>query len=449
MLAAFLVWLILIAAASLFVFAYPRFLFAPSPPQASRPRSAAIFHGVAAAIAASLFVIWSLQLWPNPLAGESDWPVVPIALLAAIPLFLVSALALLLKGRSTLAPFASILFWPYLLTLALSFASAPWFIASALQTCFSFLCLLSTVLFAFAAGAVSYRPAIAHCAAVAGLLATPWIYWTALHDRPLGNIWTALNVPGPIPGPYDGVHVAELAICSIAFVVLAISTAALRLLPARWAFRGSPVAQRTWPAFCAAFLFLAVWFSQSVMPYRISGAVDYDGWPVLQILHVEKRGLQFHELCISVWGRGNYLQQVSFSGNDRHLFEYRFQQQHSSGELSDSLKTRIQSEIDSLKGNPRYRDTVKPLRSWNDDGWYVQTQTGGRRAYTKGNATNPPQDIVDLFNELRKTPQASETHEERKDVCLGFCYDPLSALGFLYANQRCGYDDQKKTYVCR
>jgi hypothetical protein len=34
-----------------------------------------------------------------------------------------------------------------------------------------------------------------------------------------------------------------------------------------------------------------------------------------------------------------------------------------------------------------------------------------------------------------------------KDVCLGFCYDPISALGFIYANDRCRQSDSG--FVCQ
>jgi len=105
-------------------------------------------------------------------------------------------------------------------------------------------------------------------------------------------------------------------------------------------------------------------------PYRISGAVDYAGRPVLQILHVEKRGLQFHETCIGVWGYRNHADSVSFSGNDRRLFQYRFQQKLASGELPGPLKDRVGAIIQSSQTPSRNWDAVKPLRTCNIDGWY-------------------------------------------------------------------------------
>jgi hypothetical protein len=42
----------------------------------------------------------------------------------------------------------------------------------------------------------------------------------------------------------------------------------------------------------------------------------------------------------------------------------------------------------------------------------------------------PPAEIVALFYELDKLPESSERQFVSHDVCLGFCYDPIAALGF-------------------
>jgi hypothetical protein len=443
-LSAALLGLLLFTAPLLFVFAYTRSLFAAFPPQTSRLRYAAILHGLAAVMTTLLFVTLGSPFWKNPMRDAESFLLLAVYIVA-LAVFFVAALSLLFKNRSTLAKFASFLFWPYWLLLALIFVGR-FFEESILRTAFCFLSLLAPILFAFAAGAISHRPAVAHSYALAGLVGMPWIYWTTLQDTPLGNIWTVFNVPDRELLMYNTRRLAELTIVCVALIVLAIATAALRLLPPRWRLRGLPLCERTWPAFGASLLFLAIWFSQSVMPYRISGAVDYAGWPILQILHVEKRGLQFHESCISVWGHRNYPESVSFSGNDRSLFQYRFQQKYASGELSEALKVRVQSIMQTSDNATRNRDTVKPLRAWNEDGWYFSAEGVGLKAYATGNGTTPPQQIVDLFNELQKIPHAQETQSDRKDVCLGFCYDPLSGLGLLYANHRCRYDGHD--YVC-
>jgi hypothetical protein len=441
-----LVWIVWFAAPLLFVFAYPHFLFADSLLHASRPRFAAILHGLASGLVMFLFVILGSPFWKNPLR-DTNFPLLAWLPIVALPVFLVAALSLLFKKRSTLAKFASFLFWPYWLLLSLMFVGR-FFEASSFRTAFCFGCMLSSILFAFAAGAISYRPALAHASALAGLVSMPWIYWSTLQDSPLGNIWTSFNASGRDLFPHDILRVSALIIFSIAMIVLAISTSVLRLLPVRWSVRKLQLCERTWPAFGATFVFLAFWFSQSVLPYRIPGAVDYAHWPILQILHIEKRGLQFHETCISVGGYRQYPESITFSGNDRRLLQYRFQQKTSSGELSAALRERIRSTLQSSDASSRNGAAVKPLRAWNDEGWYVRaTESIGLRAYTTENRMTPPQEIVDLFNELEKIPHVRDTQSERRDVCFGFCYDPLSGLGLLYANHRCRYDGH--AYVCR
>ncbi|MGA2814317.1 MAG: hypothetical protein ABSG16_23205 [Candidatus Acidiferrum sp.] len=441
-----LVWFAWFAVPLLFVFAYPRFLFADSPLQTRRTRFAAIFHGLFSGVIICSFVILASPFWKNPLR-DANSPLLTGVPIVALPVFLVAALSLLFKKRSTLAKFASFLFWPYWLLISLMFVGR-FFEENSFRTAFCFGCILSSILFAFAAGAISYRPAVAHASALAGLVSMPWIYWSTLQDSPLGNIWTFFNASGRDLFPHDILRIAALIILSVAMIVLAMATSALRLLPVRWSVRKLPLCERTWPAFGASFVFLAFWFSQSVMPYRISGAVDYGHWPILQILHVEKRGLQFHESCISVGGYRKYPESITFSGNDRRLLQYRFQQKTSSGDLSDALKERIRSTLQSSDAASRNWGAVKPLRAWNDEGWYVSaTESIGLRAYTTENGSTPPQEIVDLFNELEKIPHVRETQSERRDVCFGFCYDPLSGLGLLYANHRCQYDGH--AYVCR
>jgi hypothetical protein len=44
----------------------------------------------------------------------------------------------------------------------------------------------------------------------------------------------------------------------------------------RGVFSANELGQR----FLVALIFLVLWFSQSVVPFRISGAVDYAGWEV-------------------------------------------------------------------------------------------------------------------------------------------------------------------------
>ena len=440
-----LYWLFVCAVPLLFVFAYPRFLFADSTPQKHR-KYAAVLHGLGAVTATVLFPILTVPFWKNPVRDLGESISVTLVLLSVLVLFLIVAVLLLLKNRSSLVIFASLLFWPYWFLLALA-NTGHFFEATPLEAVFYFLCFLSAVLFAFAAGTISYRPTFAHVAAVAGLMSAPWIYSNAMTDSGLGNIWVVFNTPDNDPGAYLLRPYAQVAIAIVGLIALALVTAGLRLLPANWQFRGTPLRERTWPAVGASIVVLAVWFSQSVLPYRIPGAVDYSDYPVLQVLHVEKRGFQFHERCFSVYWQHPYRPvSVSFTGSDRQLFQYRFQHNGSRVQPPKAVVERIQAMVESPH-EQRQQDVVRPIWNWNADRWYFSGQGFGLRVYGASNGSDPPQEVVDLFRELDRAPRYSETHSELKDVCLGFCYDPLSAMGWLYSNHRCFNDGHG--LVCR
>jgi hypothetical protein len=183
------------------------------------------------------------------------------------------------------------------------------------------------------------------------------------------------------------------------------------------------------------------------MPYRIPGALDYSDWPVLQILHVVKNGLQFHENCVRVWGRIDRPYSLSVTKDDRRLLTYRFQQTGSSGgQLSDSVAKRVRTLI-AVSHQSKKSDIVQPIRAWNADRWYVSADGSPLKIYDNSSGTPAPQEVTDLFHDLSQMRQSSETESELRDVCLGFCYDPLSAMGHLYSNHRCF--DNGHGAVCR
>jgi len=305
------------------------------------------------------------------------------------------------------------------------------------------LCVLAVALFALAAGLVSRRPRVAHICAVGGGVGLPWLYTTTLHGNVYTNLWILFNVPDEERRFYGSLAMEKLAIVAAGLIVFAIAIGILGLLPGRWG-------QRTWPAVATSFCFLAVWYSQSVMPYRIPGALDYSGSPMLQILHVQKHGLQFKETCIKVWGFRGVPQSPSvLTWNKRRLFQYRFQQTSADVTIPQSVVERVASLVESSKIVKSNREAIQPLRGWADEGWYVEGEKLTFRAYTLENQSTPPQDVVDFFEAIEKLPRGQVTSEDRKDVCLGFCYDPLSALGAPYANHRCGYEEASGDYVCR
>lgn|SRR6266496_959296 len=182
---------------------------------------------------------------------------------------------------------------------------------------------------------------------------------------------------------------------------------------------------------------LVVWFSKSVMPYRIPGAVDYANWPILQILHIEKRGLQFHERCISIDGYAGQPRSVSFSDDVSEVVPIQVSAERGGTQLPAGAAKQVQELLLSANRSKKQPDPIRPIRAWNADTWYFYVAGGGYPVYETATGSFPPQEIVDLFNQLSADRHSSEREYERRDVCLGFCYDPLSAMGLLYANHRC------------
>jgi hypothetical protein len=434
-----LIWFFVFGLPLVFVYAYPRFLFAR--PQEKKHHVFVILLNILGA-AITLFFFLRLSL-PDSNSAErfGESLAVLIFPLIALPVFLVAALSLLFRNRSSLATLASVLLWPHFLFSSLVTLDR-FFNENALHTAFYFLCFVSPALWVFAAGAVSYRPTLAHAIAVcAGLFGLPWIYWTVARISHLGNPWLWLNLPDYEMGTVQLLHLrVGLFIFAPAVIMLAISTAMLRMLPPQWQFRKLPLSNHTWPACVVVFLFLALWFWQSVMPYRIPGAMDYSDWPILQILHVEKRGLQFHESSVSVY-RGDRLHAAR---NDRRLFQYRFEEKRSEGKLPKDLAQRIQAMVQAPVFAKRDSTVIKPLRAWNAEGWYLLIEGSGIHPYTTEKGTAPPQEVISLFHDLEATPLSAENQSDRKDICLGFCYDPLAGLGYLYSNHRC-FDDTHGT----
>ena len=445
-----LYWVLLAGIPLFFVFVYSRSLFAADQSTPSRLRRTGMIHAALAFLAIFLFAAYARRIHNVDLPDSVGWMILAFVLVV-LTTFFVSALSLTFRRRSSLGAFSSFLFWPYWLLIAPLFAGRH-IDEDSLAASLCSMCFLAAVFFAFAAGALAYYPKTAHAAALAGIAALPWIYTSVLRGNIYWNEWIVFNVPDRELRMYNNLVPTITSIIAVALLVLGVATAALRLVPDRAAARGLLLSRRTWPAFLASFLFLGVWFSQSVMPYRIPGALDYSSWPILQILHVQKRGLQYHETCVKVWGHRGTPESVSVTWNDRRLFEYRFQQRSANVELPKSLGERLASLIQSSKAMKSNGEPIKPLRRWNDEGWYVTGEEVESQAYTtyaKGNQSLPPQEVVDLFDDIEKLPRMRKTAEDRKDVCLGFCYDPVSALGALYANHRCRDEESSRGYVCR
>jgi hypothetical protein len=265
---------------------------------------------------------------------------------------------------------------------------------------------------------------------VAGLIASPWFVWTELSLYE--SSWVFLNLVPACSEERVFLTFVKLKILSVALIVIATACASLRLFPARWVLRKSPWSERTWPAFAIGFLAVTVWFVHSVMPYRVPVIVDAAQME-LRILHVEKRGLRIHETLVVAERNSRFY----VFRNDRRLFQYRFDTRGTQGVLSkiahDHAGTLVQSpELWNLHTRP-----AEVLRSWNAEGWYVVLKDSRLFAFTSEYGTAPPPQVTDLFHEIEDVPTGVERSWAAQDVCLGFCYGPVAALGFPYSNEFC------------
>ncbi len=301
--------------------------------------------------------------------------------------------------------------------------------------------LLSLLVFAFASIAV---PRFARISCILGIVAAwlsvMWLIATEFAWFALWNSWIDLNLSSHDP---EGNlrHLAVLRIAIAALTVMALVLSVSRLLPSHWMFRRRPVCERTWPAIVATAITLLAWYALAVTPYRLPGIVDFGYRGEVTILHVVKRGLRFQETKV-----GTDRRSFSISRTDRRLFQYAIEEHTAWGDLPATTR----QEIESLRLLPAVKDFRTPppkaLRAWNAEGWYfLDWRGGGIRSFSSELGTAPPQALVDTFREIEAIqPTQDSGRSSLNDVCLGFCYDPLAALGFTYANQRCFNRDGRK-----
>jgi hypothetical protein len=269
---------------------------------------------------------------------------------------------------------------------------------------------------------------------IAGLIALPWFFQTEFSPA-TWNSWIILNYESSIPSE-GGAHLAftRLKILSVILIVVAVACCSLRLLPARWSLWKSPLCRCTWPAFAVGFLVLAMWFGYSVTPYSIP-AFDHPSMAEFRILHVEKRGLRFHETSISEERNGR----AWIWRTERRLFQYRFEKRVAWTALADTSPATIERARTFVQSPALLEVRTPParaLRSWNAEGWYVVLKDSRLLAFTREYGTAPPKEVTELFREIENLPLREGRALAVRDVCLGFCYDPLAALGFGVLPQR-------------
>jgi hypothetical protein len=287
--------------------------------------------------------------------------------------------------------------------------------------------------FLLAAGLVFWRPRIGYgMGLLSGLWALHWFWNIEFGYFPALNSWIAFNLPPDNAHLAPDIYLAKLRILFGVMAVVTILCSAMRLLPAKWKLRGNPVRETTWPALVACLFVIGAWYLTSASPYRIPLIVDGVP-PELVLLHVQKRGSQFHETSVTAYrDREFYVEQ-----DDRRLFQYRFADRRSSGILPDEIAARAQATARSSQLLDMRTQPAVPLRARNAEGWYVRMGREKVLAFTTEYGTPPPSDIVALFHDLQALPRNQAQVRTFSDICMGFCYDPLAGLGFVAMNERC------------
>ena len=266
----------------------------------------------------------------------------------------------------------------------------------------------------------------------AGLIAVPWLVLTELLLAP-SNSWILLNYEDWMLAEGGGaLTFVKLRILSAALIVMAAALSSLRLFPARWLMRGAPLYRRAWPAFTIGLLLLAIWFVRSVTPYSVPG-YDHSANAEFRILRVSKRGLRFHETSVM----GTRDMKVYIMRAERNLFQYRSEGRIGIiGVASPTTYERARKLPNSADLWKLRTPVPKAFRSWNAEGWYVVLKDSRLLAFTTEYGTAPPEEVTRLFSEFEKQPVAEQRPIAARDVCLGFCYDPIAGLGFSIVDQR-------------
>ena len=235
---------------------------------------------------------------------------------------------------------------------------------------------------------------------------------------------------------------AQLRIVCAVLLLFVLVWALIRLLPPSWQIRNLPVNRRTWPALVIAPFVVAWWFTASAFPYRQPVILDAQ-LAELDILHVEKNGLGFHETSIRIYRDGRFF----MAHNDRRLFRYKFEEVWHGGALTESQRMQLKTVL----GLPDLKRTEerapRALRVAHGEGWYTETGRFAIAAFTTENATLPPAELVAFFRGIVEMPFDGPRYRyDVRDVCLGFCYDPQAGLGYRAINQRCREGADSKEY---
>jgi hypothetical protein len=296
--------------------------------------------------------------------------------------------------------------------------------------------LVSPLAMLIAARMQFWRPRVSYLvASVASLMPAMWLWRIEADYFRFGmNSWIALNGSDNGPVTVDPIQYAKLRIIGAFLILLLLLTATLHSLPRKWIFLGKPLALRTWPAFVFSVCSVGIWFAVSVTPYREPTIVDAVS-PVLSILHVEKNGLSFNETRISFYRDRSF----QILRAHRNLFRYNFDDQVGNGVMNSDDFAKVDAAVALRRTITHTSGDPKAIRSWKTEMWYVSES---RRNIATFRSSDVPAEFGGLLQAVEKTSVRSAHDWQRRDVCLGFCYDPVAGLGYSAINNRCGSDDK-------
>jgi len=261
--------------------------------------------------------------------------------------------------------------------------------------------LASPWVFSSACVLVFWRPRLGYgFGLIAGVCALPWLTWTEVVQYPF-NSWILLNYVGEPSSDQNALlALVKLKILSITLAVIAISYSLMRL-----------IRTRSWPIVALTFFVLILWFVDSATPYRMPIFADGVS-PVFRIVHIEKLGLRFHETGVAVFRDGK----VWVSRDSRRLLQYRFEIRNALGLMTRSTR----EHADKFLQSPELLKPDQPhsRRSWSSEEWYVMLDGARPVAF-------PREAGVQLFRELEQLATKEERPQATRDVCLGFCYEPV------------------------
>jgi len=261
---------------------------------------------------------------------------------------------------------------------------------------------------------------------IAALLAWPWFYQWEFSNYRFLNSWVVFNLPDYFL--HGGFLWLELKILAIVLLVLATLCSLIRLAPARWIVGQVPVRKRTWPVFAIGLLIVAAWYSSAVIPYRIPAFDLHSNPPNVNIIHLERNGIHFHETQIAVFRDGRFF----ITRAKRRLFQYRIAGVVSSGVVPEEAFLRM----NRVFGSPEFaalsrpcsfsRARPNPPRILKFDWWYIFVERPRCRLASTADSSKIPEDLLKWLDDPQSFPTLSvERRTVGKDICFGFCFDPF------------------------